>query len=277
MDQLERPVYYEGEYLSADDLAALVRYARDGQARQTLGAHVWGMAVGLDLIERALPGGDVEIVLAPGLGWDGYGRTLLALAPQRLALDLFADLQDTTAAAGIPVEVWLVYRELPAKPPGVGFACPDDEKFGRAVETFVVEIRRTPIVDTHSVTVANRSIPADQAVHAFDPSRPALFDESVAAQQLPDSGDRQRWPLFACRSMAEGRRAAGAPDPAARRGSQRHAGGTPIHRCRRRDDPRAGRHTAASRSFQGPERSRPQLQGAGPGTARRRRQRPGMV
>lgn len=196
MDQLERPVYYEGEYLGADDLAALVRYAREGQSRQSLGAHVWGIAVGLDLVERALPGGDVEIVLTPGLAWDGYGRTLLALAPRRLPLDLFAGVGDTPAGP-IAVEVWLVYRELPARPPAAGFACPDEDRFGRAVETFGLEVRRAPLADSHSVIVAGRSIPADQALHAFNPSKPALFDESVAAQELADGGDRQRWPLFA--------------------------------------------------------------------------------
>src|SRR4029450_9119467 len=126
MDQLERPQYYEGEYLSADDLTAIVRYARLAQARHALGAHVWGLAAGLTLAERSLSGGDdVEMVLTPGFGWDGYARPLLALAPQRRALDLLANFQDVTPAAGVPIEVWLAYRELPSKPTAPGFACSD--------------------------------------------------------------------------------------------------------------------------------------------------------
>ena len=39
MDQNERPQYYEGQYLGAEDLAAIVRFARNGQARHALGAH----------------------------------------------------------------------------------------------------------------------------------------------------------------------------------------------------------------------------------------------
>ena len=67
MDGIERPQYYDGEYLGADDLSALVRYGRAAQARHALGAHLWGIAAGLDLVERALPSGDVEEVLSPGV------------------------------------------------------------------------------------------------------------------------------------------------------------------------------------------------------------------
>jgi hypothetical protein len=195
MDQLERPQYYEGEYLSADDLAAIVRYARTAQARHALGAHTWGIALGLDLVERPLAGDDVEMVLTPGVAWDGYARPLVALAPQRLALDLFADLQDATTPTGMPVEVWLAYRELPASPPGVGFSCPDDDLHARIVESYRIEVRASPVADYHTVTVANRPVEATKAVSTFDASRKPLFDESVPSQTFPDT-DRQRWPIF---------------------------------------------------------------------------------
>lgn len=196
MDQLIRPQYYDGEYLGADDLAAIVRYARSAQARHALGAHVWGVAIGLDLAERVLTSGDVEMVLTPGVAWDGYGRTIAALAPQRLPLDLFADFQDDTAATGIPVEVWLAYRESPASPPGVGFACPDDDLHGRIVESFTLELRRVPITDSHIVSIAGRAIDASNALKAFDASRPPLYDQSAPQQTLPDSGNTPRWPIF---------------------------------------------------------------------------------
>lgn len=196
MDQLIRPQYYDGEYLGADDLAAIVRYARAAQARHSLSAHVWGIAIGLELAERVLTGSDVEVVLTPGVAWDGYGRTIAALAPQRLPLDLFADFQDDTAATGIPVEVWLAYRELPASPPGVGFACPDDSLYGRVVESFSVELRRIPTTDSHLVSIADRAIDASNTLKAFDATRPPLYDESAPQQTLPDSGNTPRWPLF---------------------------------------------------------------------------------
>jgi endosialidase-like protein len=195
MDQLERPQYYEGEYLSADDLAAIVRYARTAQARHALGAHTWGIALGLDLVERPLTGDDVEMMLTPGVAWDGYARPLVTLAPQRLALDLFADLQDATTASGVPVEIWLTYRELPASPPGVGFSCPEDELHSRIVESYRLEVRPSPVADHHAVTIASRSIEATKALSTFDSSRKPLFDESVPSQTFPDT-DRQRWPVF---------------------------------------------------------------------------------
>lgn len=195
MDQLERPQYYEGEYLSADDLAAIVRYARTAQARHALGAHTWGIALGLDLVERPLAGDDVEMVLTPGVAWDGFARPLVALAPQRVALDLFADLQDDTAPTGVPVEVWLAYRELPAGPPGMGFSCPDDDLHSRIVESYRIEVRPSSVADYHAVTVANRPVEATKALSTFDASRKPLFDESVPSQAFPDT-DRQRWPIF---------------------------------------------------------------------------------
>ena len=195
MDQLERPQYYEGEYLSADDLAAIVRYARTAQARHALGAHTWGIALGLDLVERPLAGDDVEMVLTPGIAWDGYARPLVALAPQRIALDLFADLQDATAPTGVPVEVWLAYRELPANPPGVGFSCAEDDLHSRIVESYRIEVRPSPVADYHAVTVASRPVEATRALSTFDASRKPLFDESVPSQTFPDT-DRQRWPIF---------------------------------------------------------------------------------
>jgi hypothetical protein len=196
MNQLERPLYYEGEYLGADDLTALVRYGREAQARNLLGAHIWGIAIGLDLAERALTGDNVEVVLTPGIAWDGYARPLVALVPQRVTLDLFASFEDDTPPEGTPVEVWLSYRELPGSPPGVGFSCPDDDLHGRVVETFRIELRRAAVADYHSVSIASRAIEARNALKAFDPSRSLLYDESCPQQAFPDS-DKLRWPVFA--------------------------------------------------------------------------------
>ena len=47
MDQNQRPEYYEGQYLGAEDLAAIVRFARTAEARHALGAHTWGIGIGL--------------------------------------------------------------------------------------------------------------------------------------------------------------------------------------------------------------------------------------
>jgi hypothetical protein len=194
-DQTVRPLFYDGEYLGADDLQAAVSYGRAGQARHALGAHLFGIAVGFELVERPLTGDDVEMVLTPGLAWDGYGRALVAPAPQRLSVDDLAQFTDDTAPEGVPIELWIAYRELTGGPPAAGFACPDDELNGRVIETYRLEARRAATTDPHSVTLANRTLPAKNAVSTFDPTRGPLYDEAVAAQTFPDS-DRARWPLF---------------------------------------------------------------------------------
>ncbi len=196
MDQKTRPTYYDGQYLGADDLDALVRYARTAQAQHALGGHLWGIAIGLELAERSLGGDDVEMVLTPGVAWDGYGRGLIAPAPQRVGLDQFANFPDTDAE-GIPVFVWLTYRELPSNPPGPGFSCPDDNLYGAVVESFRIELRLAESTDTHTVSLANRSVDATKALSTFDAAQPPLFDESVPHQAFPDSGNNPRWPIFA--------------------------------------------------------------------------------
>lgn len=197
MDQNERPQYYEGQYLGAEDLAAIVRFARNGQARHALGAHTWGIGIGFELVERALPGGDVEITLTPGYACDGIGRNLVALAPTKIGLTQFENFQDPTDPAGTPLAVWISYHELPAHAPGEGFAsCRDDSPYARVVESFRVEIRRPPVSEYRGVTVASRTLDAKAAVSAFKPGGAPLYDETVPYQELPDSGDRPRWALF---------------------------------------------------------------------------------
>src|SRR5262245_30568382 len=110
--QISRPQFYEGEYLGAADLEAGVEYARDGLSRHALGAHVWGIAIGMELVERSFPNGQIELLLSPGFAWDGYGRSLVALSPRVLSLNEFVNFQDTTDPAGIPVQVWIRFREL---------------------------------------------------------------------------------------------------------------------------------------------------------------------
>ncbi|HZM45927.1 MAG TPA: tail fiber domain-containing protein [Burkholderiales bacterium] len=198
MDQNERPQYYEGQYLGAEDLAAAVSYARVGQARHALGAHTWGIALGLELIERPHPGGDVEITLTPGYAWDGIGRPIVALAPAKVGLTLFENFQDDTDAAGIPVAIWLSYRELPTKSSAQGFAaCRDGQLVERVIEGYRIEALRVSTVDFHGVTVAARAIDAKSAVQAFNPAGKPLYDESVSYQEFPESGDRPRWRIFA--------------------------------------------------------------------------------
>src|SRR5882724_12707581 len=89
------PRYYEDQYLGADDLDQAVVYGHVQQARHALGAHTWGISIGLDLVEKPRPGGGnrVDVFVTPGYAWDGYGRPILVLAPAPVPESLFVDIK----------------------------------------------------------------------------------------------------------------------------------------------------------------------------------------
>src|SRR6185369_11676380 len=88
----ERPQYFEGEYVGADDLQQLVVYMRDQAARHALGGHVWGIGAGLELVEQDSPSGETDIYRLPGYAVDGYGRAIVVINPLRLTADLMQGL-----------------------------------------------------------------------------------------------------------------------------------------------------------------------------------------
>ena len=83
-NQTQRPKFFEEQYLGAADLTAVVDYGRTQQARHALGAHTWGIAIGLTLKETPQAGGAVTVHLLPGYGWDGYGRPIVVLSPYQI-------------------------------------------------------------------------------------------------------------------------------------------------------------------------------------------------
>src|SRR6185436_18274541 len=94
-DQNLRPRFYEDQYLGADDLDQAVLYGHIQQARHALGAHTWGISIGLELLEKPRPGGGkrVDVFVTPGLAWDGYGRAIVVMAPAPIRESLFADIK----------------------------------------------------------------------------------------------------------------------------------------------------------------------------------------
>src|SRR5271156_1646454 len=104
MDQTQRARFYEGQYLSADDLSALEEQPRVQEGRHALGAHTWGIAIGLDLVERTLPSGEIENSVMPGYAWDGYGRPIVLLAPVKISPALLANYLGTTPSDGLLVK-----------------------------------------------------------------------------------------------------------------------------------------------------------------------------
>src|SRR5207253_11338243 len=89
IEQSLRPQFFEGQYLGSDDLTAAVEYSRLQQERHRLGAHTWGIALGLNLIEVPSPNGGTagDLYITPGYASDGLGRTVGLPTPYKLPLE----------------------------------------------------------------------------------------------------------------------------------------------------------------------------------------------
>ncbi len=199
--QVQRPRFFEEQYLSAADLTAAVDYGRSQFARFALGGHTWGIAMGLQLRETPAAGGSVEIHVLPGYAWDGFGRAVVVLAPSKLPADLFDsaftfDPAIDAGGQGRLVQVWLRYDEVRTQSPPPGFeGCDDADRRSRIEETFRVEIGpKTAPTDRHArITVGGTATDPDQALRVFDPAAPLVFDESVPQQALPGPELPPRW------------------------------------------------------------------------------------
>jgi Chaperone of endosialidase len=193
-NSMQRPKFFEEQYLSAEDLTAAVDYARAQHARHALGAHTWGIAVGLQLREIPLPGDRVDIYLLPGYAWDGYGRPIVVLSPYRIPEEKFA--QFTTPPEGQLIPIWLRYDEKEASFSKASTVyCDVASSASRIQETFVVEVgNRSANELTSGVNLAGRALADPKAfLREFDPAAPLVQDASVPHQSFPDSYTRARW------------------------------------------------------------------------------------
>src|SRR5262244_3739163 len=201
--QEQRPRFFEGQYLGADDLTATVAYNRLQQARHALGAHTWGIAMGLQLKETTRPNGRTEVYVMPGYAWDGFGRPMVVLAPYNIPPALFQSYVydpaiDNGTPAGRLIEVWMRYDETATQPVRPGFeVCNTEDQHARVQETFRLEVGSRPHhLDRHDrITVAGNLVDAQSALQQLDPHTPPveLFDESVPYQQFPAAGARAHW------------------------------------------------------------------------------------
>ena len=184
-DQLQRPTFYEGQYLGASDLAAVIDYARLRAARHSLGGHTWGIVVGLALKEEPALGGGVDVFLQPGYAIDGFGRPLVVPSPVQIPAGLFED----EFSGRVPV--WLRYMEQSTGAPGFGFeVCENDDAFSRVVENYAVEVGDFPQSEQRDpVSVAGQAVEAIEALNALDEADGLLCDASIPFQEFPDAGD----------------------------------------------------------------------------------------
>src|SRR5688500_16221366 len=73
---IERPIYFEGQILGANDLQRSLDYSRDENARHERYLHSWGIADGLDVTKQ----GD-DFVLQPGFAIDSSGAPIVVSDP----------------------------------------------------------------------------------------------------------------------------------------------------------------------------------------------------
>ncbi|MDM0109634.1 tail fiber domain-containing protein [Variovorax sp. J22R24] len=199
----QRPRFFEGQYLSAADLSAVVDYLRGAQARQALGAHTWGIGLGLNLIENPAPGAANrrEVILQPGWARDGFCRQLVVQQPTRLAESLFAALPYNAAVdggaapVGRLVKVWLAYTETGGRLPAPGFeVCDLENGTSRIEEGFEFVIGELPLAEQRDRTVIGaETIDALDALKVFNPTAPPLHDTSVPHQTFPAGDKPPRW------------------------------------------------------------------------------------
>jgi hypothetical protein len=177
---IERPNYYQLQFLGADDFKSEQAYHRDMRRRHNIGPHRWGIVTGLELVEKPHESGSgLDVYIQPGMAIDGFGRELFVVAPYKLDT---ADFQFITGTVAAPHEVWIAYREETALPPELGYGtCESEGQNDRVREDFRVVI--DPTGDKHAAIVVNGRAAEATAIPE---------DESVPYQELPD-GATTRW------------------------------------------------------------------------------------
>ena len=201
----QRPRFYEGQYLTADDLSAVVDYLRGADLCHKLGAHTWGVAIGMNLVERpsAGPANRRDVILQPGYAFDGFGRDIVVTQPVRVAEALFADIaynpavdDPATGGKGRLVKVWITYDEIAARGPARGFeTCAEGDVNSRVQETYRFVVGEVPqLVDRRApLDIGGRGVDAQLALRAFDPAADLLWDTSVPHQSPPQTTRPPRW------------------------------------------------------------------------------------
>lgn len=188
---LERPAFFEGQYLGADDLTLLVRYVRGATARQTLGHHTWGIVFGLELVEVEATDGTLELHVQPGVAFDGFGRAIVVTARTRLEVDLF------TGAPSGEFPVWIRYAESTQQGVRRGFeVCSTDDVFSRVEEAFELAIGVKDAASELSdpIEVNGESLVDPRlARRAVDENAPIVCDASIPSQGLPDDDAEAVW------------------------------------------------------------------------------------
>jgi hypothetical protein len=180
-NSVERLNYYQRQHLGAQDFIDAQNYQRDMRRRHNLGPHLWGIVVGLELVEREVEGGgdEREVIILPGVAVDGYGREIIVFRPIALDPALFLRFGATNHYS-----VWIGYEEESANQDNSAFNC-EDNAFNRTVESFRIYIEPDDPQPTQVVVDGDETDASNADLRI--PS-----DLSVPYQELPE-GDLDFW------------------------------------------------------------------------------------
>ena len=187
----ERPIFFEGQYLGADDLAAIVDYLRVLSARENLGQHSWGIVAGLNMVSQPVDDTAVEYYLQPGVAVDGYGRIIVVLSPTLISPDLFVSMGSGN------VDIWLRYDQSEFEATRAGFkVCSSTDSYARMSESFALEVgSKSSVLDRQSGVTVNNVLLSDarEARISVDGDAKLLIDASVPEQSLPIDDEQAYW------------------------------------------------------------------------------------
>lgn len=166
-ESIERPHYYQRQYLGAQDFQDEQAYQRDMRRRHNLAQHQWGIVTGLELV-----GDTTGVSVQPGMAVDGFGREIVVFAPYTIPTEAYR-------GDGQYHSVWLQYAELPITTVQTGYAaCDAGNQYNRVAETYQIVVDpRSP----YDGIVVNNSKQAPE---------PAL---SIPYQELPAIDEQVRW------------------------------------------------------------------------------------
>jgi len=112
---IERPNYYEGQILGANDLSSAVDYSRGKWERHDRYLHSWGIVTGLELELLVIDKSTKRVIVKPGSAIDGHGREIVLSSEFTLEESKFIQfIGEPDDKVLYPVFIQSVYKEQAA-------------------------------------------------------------------------------------------------------------------------------------------------------------------
>ena len=134
----ERAVFFDGQYITADDLTVVVDHDQQHGARHSRLLHDWGIADGLTL-DKKTSGGSLYIEAQKGGAFDGTGREVIVPTATRLSETLFKQINGASTQPDAWYPVFLRGKDGPAaQAAATPTACGTNGQPTRVDETFEI-------------------------------------------------------------------------------------------------------------------------------------------